>query len=119
MPQTAEIREAMLRLSSIELKHYCYDPTGQVHGDGPIQYLLEIGQLLFIAWENNDTGSIIINPITRFNLDELEELGSFEMWTVLRVPATLSECIQFREIENSELNKAYRSNEFYRVTQFD
>lgn len=119
MPQTQEIREAMLRLSSIELKPYQYDPTGQVFGFGLIHYLIEIGKLFFIAWENNDTGSIIVNPITRFDLDELEELGSYETWTVLHVPATLSEGIQFREIENSELNIAYRRSEVYAVTQFD
>ena len=113
MPQTTEIQEAMLRLSRIELKQCQYDPTGQVFGDGRIQYLVEIRDLLFIAWENKDTGSVIVNPITRFDLDELEELGSYETWTVMHLPATLNEGVQFREIENSELNNAYRRSEAY------
>lgn len=109
MIQTKEIREAMLRLSSIGLKRYEYDQTGQIFGDGPIHYLVEVSDLLFIVWENSDTCSMIVNPITRFSLDELEELGSLEAWTVLHVPATLAEGIQFREIGNAELNAAYQA----------
>ena len=113
MPRIAEIRDAMLRLSSIELKQCQYDPTGQIFGDGPINYLVEIGNQLFIAWENNATGEVIVNPITRFDLDELEELGSYEIWTVISVPATAGEGAHFRQIENSELNTAYRLSEIY------
>ncbi len=109
MIQTTEIREAMLRLSSIGLKRYEYDHTGQIFGNGPIHYLVEVSDLLFIAWENSDTCSMIVNPITRFSLDELEEVGSLEAWTVLRVPATLADGIQFREIGNTELNAAYKA----------
>jgi len=111
MPLAAEIRQAMLRLSSIALKQFQYDPTGQEFGDGPIHYLVEIDNLLFIAWEDNDTGMIVINPITCFDLDELEELGSYEMWTVIHLSTILNESVQFREIENSELNFAYKRSE--------
>lgn len=62
-----------------------------------------------MASVNSDTCSMIVNPITRFSLDELEELGSWEAWTVLHVPATLTEGIQFREIGNAELNAAYQA----------
>ena len=80
MIQAKEIREAMLRLSSIGLKRYEYDQTGQILGEGQIHYLVEVSDLLFIAWENSDTCLMIVNPITCFSLDELEELGFLEAW---------------------------------------
>lgn len=111
MPKKAEIREAMHRLSSVALKQCTYDRMGQIFGNGPIHYLVEIGNLFFIAWENNDTGTLIINPITRFNLDELEELGAAEIWKVMCVPTTLNKDIEVREIENKYLEAAYRRSE--------
>lgn len=108
MNERREIRDAMLRLSCIARTHYHYDPTGQTIGEGPIHYLVELSGLFFIAWENNDTGAMVVNPITRFSLDELDELGAAEAWTVLRVPADVAEGIQFREIDNAELSEAYR-----------
>lgn len=54
---------------------------------------------------------MIVNPITRFGLDELEELGAESAWTVLHVPAELSESIQFREIGDAELIDVYRRME--------
>lgn len=107
MMDKREIREAILRLSCIERMQFHYDLAGEVSGDGPIHYLLEVGDLFFMAWENNITGNMIVNPITRFRLDELGELGAEEAWTVLRVPADLMEGIQFREIDDVELSKAY------------
>lgn len=107
MNEVREIRDAMLRLSCIARIQYEYDPAGQIIGEGPIHYLIELGNLFFIAWENNDTGAMVVNPITRFGLDELDELGAAEAWTVLRVPAELAEGIQFREIDNVELSEAY------------
>lgn len=108
MIKMQEISEAMLRLSCIERIQCQYDPVGEIVGGGPIHYLVELGNLLFIAWENNDTGAMVVNPITRFGLDELDELGAAEAWTVMRVPTDLAEAVQFREIENVELNEAYR-----------
>jgi antitoxin component of MazEF toxin-antitoxin module len=102
------IREAMLRLSCLGHIPCKYDPESEIVGEGPIHYLVELGNLLFIAWENNDTGAMVVNPITRFGLDELDELGAAEAWTVMRVPADLAEAIQFREIDNVELNETYR-----------
>jgi hypothetical protein len=67
--------------------------------------------VLFIAWEDNDTGAMIVNPIIRFSLDELEELGAEEAWTVLYVPAELSEGIQFREMGDAELVDVYQRME--------
>ena len=52
---------------------------------------------------------ILAQGVTRFTLDELEELGSLEAWTVLHVPAKLDERIQFREIGSAELNVAYQT----------
>jgi len=108
MREVQAIREAMLRLSCIERIPCQYDPAGQIVGEGPIHYLVELGNLLFIAWENNDTGAMVVNPITRFELDELDELGAAEAWTVVRVPTDLAEVIQFRVIDNVELNEVYR-----------
>ena len=48
-----------------------------------------------------------MNPITRFKLDELDELGADEAWTVLRVPTKQTESIQFREIDEVELSEVY------------
>lgn len=107
MKKMQGIREAMMRLSCIECIPYHYDPDGQIVGEGPIHYLVELGDLFFIAWENNDTGNMILNPITRFSIDELDELGAGEAWMVLRLPAHLAQRIDFREISNIELNEAY------------
>jgi hypothetical protein len=95
------------RLSCIGRMRFYYDPVGQVFGDGAIHYLVEVSGLYFLAWEDNDTRTMIVNPITRFDLDELGELGGEEAWMVLHVPATLAEGIQFREIDDAELVDAY------------
>lgn len=87
------------------------DHHQEVLSDGEIHYLIEVSGVFFIAWEDNDTGAMIVNPIIRFSLDELEELGAEEAWTVLRVPAELFEGIQFRDIDNAELIDAYRRME--------
>jgi hypothetical protein len=102
-----EISDAMRRLSCIGRKQYQYDPIAKVFAEGPIHYLIEVRDLLFLAWENDETGSMIVSPITRFDLDELGELGAVEAWTVLRVPAVRTEGIQFREIDVSELSAVY------------
>ncbi|RFP24193.1 hypothetical protein D0T25_03955 [Duganella sp. BJB488] len=107
MMETREIRAAILRLSSIEQIPYHYDPAGEVFGDGPIHFLVEVGDQLFVAWGDNETRTIVVNPILRFELHELEELGFEEAWTVVRVPATVTEGIQFREIDNAELSTSY------------
>lgn len=96
-----------IRLSSLASMPFLYDPHCQVFGDGPIQYLVEVSDLVFIAWEDTDTETIVVNPITRFHLDELAELSAEEAWTVLHLPATQVESIQFREIDDNELIGAY------------
>lgn len=111
MTETKEMREAMLRLSSIGRMQYHYDAVGRVSGEGEIHYLVEVSNLFFLAWEDNNSGTMVLNPITRFGLDELEELGTEEPWTVLCVPETLAEGIQFREIGGDELSKAYHQME--------
>lgn len=111
MKELREICNAMLRLSCIGRTRFHYDPAGQVFGDGAIHYLVEVGDLFFIAWEDNDSKTMIVNPITRFDLEELADLGDEDAWTVLHVPAGLAEGIQFREIDNAELNEAYRRME--------
>lgn len=63
-----------------------YDPGGDIFGDGPIHYLVEVGYLVSMAWESNDSGLMVVNPITRFDLDGLDELGAEEAWTILRMP---------------------------------
>lgn len=108
MLEMQAIREVMLRLSCIGRIPCQYDQAGEIVGEGPIHYLVELGNLFFIAWENNDTRAMVVNPITCFGLDELDELGAAEAWTVMRVPTDLAEAIQFREIDNVELNEAYR-----------
>ncbi|MES2758091.1 MAG: hypothetical protein V4693_12015 [Pseudomonadota bacterium] len=108
MTEIKSIREAMLRLSCIGHAQFNYDPSGRVFGDGPIHYLVEVGDLCLIAWEDNHTRTMVVNPITRFDLVELGELGAGDPWTVLRVPAESAQSIQFREIEEAELIEAYR-----------
>lgn len=90
-----EIREAMLRLSCIGNRKHSYAQNGDIYGDGPIHYLVEIGYLFFMAWEWNQSGAIIVNPITRFDLDELGELGAEDAWTVIHAQHGLMEPIQF------------------------
>ncbi|AKU20776.1 hypothetical protein [Massilia sp. NR 4-1] len=107
MKERTEIRDALFRLSCIGRRQFYYDPAGQVLSDGEIHYLIEVSGVFFIAWEDNDTGTMIVNPIIRFSLDELEELGAEEAWTVLHVPAALAAGIQFREIDGAELTNAY------------
>lgn len=109
MMVTTEIEDAMRRLSRIARMLYQFDGAGLIFGDGPIHYLVELGGLLFIAWENNETGTMIVNPIVRFELDELEEMGA--PWTVLRVPAELTEGIHFRTVDDIELSAAYHRME--------
>lgn len=111
MMEMRAIRDAMLRLSCIACTQYIYDPASLVIGDGAIYYLVEMNDLFFMAWENNDTGAMIVNSITRFDLDELGELGAEEAWTVLRVPAKRAESIQFREIDDAELSEVYHRME--------
>ncbi|WP_057245748.1 hypothetical protein [Duganella sp. Root198D2] len=107
MKEVKAIRAAMLRLTSIEQMEFRYDSEGQIYGDGQIHFLVEVGGQFFLAWEDNETKTMIVNPITRFELDALVELGSVEAWTLLCVPATLAEGIRFREIDNAELNEMY------------
>jgi hypothetical protein len=107
MKEITEIRDALMRLSCIGDVLFHYDPSGQVFGDGEIHYLVEIIGRFFMAWESSDTRMMIVNPITRFNLDELEELGAEEAWTVLHVPAELSNGIRFRDIDIVELKDVY------------
>ena len=107
MIEVKTIRAAMLRLTSIEQMEFRYDSEGQIFGDGEIHFLVEVGGQFFLAWEDNETQTMIVNPITRFELDALVELGSVEAWTVLCVPPTVAEGIQFREIDNAELNEVY------------
>lgn len=107
----SEIRDAMQRLSHIANRQCCYDAGGDLFGDGPIHYLVEVGHLVFMAWESNDSGLMVVNPITRFDLDGLDELGAEEAWTILRMPTGFTEGIQFREIANEELAEAYHRME--------
>lgn len=113
-----EIRDALARLSCIGCKQFHYDPEGQVFGDGEIHYLLEVSGLFFLAWEDTQARMMIVNPITRFDLDELEELGAEEAWVVLHVPVELSESIQFREVSCAELIDVYRRMESRPVGDF-
>lgn len=107
MVEIKEIRDAMRRLSCIGCTSYRYDPSGRAFGNGPIHYLVEVSDMTFLAWEDSETGTIVANPITRFDLAELDELGAAEMWTVLHVPAVLTDGIRFREIDGAELREAY------------
>jgi len=107
MNEMGEIREALSRLSCIGRAQFYYDPVGQVFGEGEIHYLVEVSGLYFLAWEDNDTRTMIVNPITRFDLNELQELGAEEAWVVLHVPITLAEAIRFREIDDADLVGAY------------
>jgi hypothetical protein len=111
MREIPGIRDALLRLSCIERMRFHYDPAGRVLGEGEIHYLVEVTGLFFVAWKNSDSGMMIVNPITRFGLDELEEVGTEEAWTALHVPAELSDSIQFREIDGNELIDVYRRME--------
>jgi hypothetical protein len=111
MNEIREIRDAMSRLSCIGRTRFHYDSIGRIFGDGEIHYLIEVSGLFFVAWKDNDTEMMIVNPITRFGLAELGELGAEEAWTVLRVPDALAEGIQFRDINDVELVRAYRRME--------
>lgn len=108
MSGVREIHRALMRLACIGRAQFAFDPGGQVFGDGEIHYLLEVSGMYFLAWKDSDTKVMMINPITRFDLDELEELGADEAWTVLNVPASLEEGIQFRKIDSAELVGMYR-----------
>jgi len=107
MTEAKAINAAMLRLSSIARMRYHYDPLGDVFGDGPIHFLVEVGDRFLLAWEDNDMKAMIVNPITRFDLGSLEELGLDEAWTVLHVPAKAANGISYRQIDNAELNDVY------------
>lgn len=107
MNEARTIQAAMQRLSSLAQAECLYDPLGDIFGDGPIHYLVEVGCHFFVAWKANDTGAMIVNPVTRFDLGSLEELGLDEAWTVLRVPDALTDGIHFREISIAELADVY------------
>lgn len=111
------IRDAIQRLSCVGRKKFHFDPAASLSGDGPIHYLVEVDGLFFIAWEDNNTHSTIVNLITRFELEALRELGAEEAWEVLYVPALPTEGIQFREIDDLELSVAYCRMEEFASTQ--
>jgi hypothetical protein len=111
MSEIQRMREAMLRLTSFRDIQYQYDPANTVFGDGPIHFLVEVEDKFFVAWENNDTGVMIINPITRFDLDELEDLGFEEPWTLLRLPATVPEGLQLLKCDKARLSDVYHRME--------
>lgn len=104
-----DVRYVLHRLSEFAQIPYQFDPTGVTFGDGPVHHLIELGHLLFIAWEDNETSSIIVNPITRFMLTDLEEMGF--PWNVLLVPTDCSERIQCRIVGETEFSSVYRSME--------
>ena len=112
MTETRMILDAMRRLTRIGQVRYEYDPAGVISGEGPMLYLVELADLLFTAWENQETGTIIVNPITRWDLFELvEELDGPCPWTVLRVPVELTEGIQFREVDAAVVEAVYHQME--------
>lgn len=71
-----QIHNALVWLSSIGGVRSHYDPAGQVVGFAEIHYLVEVAGMHFMAWEDTVTRMIVVNPITRFTLDELDELGA-------------------------------------------
>lgn len=108
---STRIEGAIARLSKDNELQFHYDPVGQIHGDGPIHFLVEIDELLFIAWEDTYSKTMIVNPVTRFDLEELDEVGANDVWSLVRLPHSSSDCIQFGEMSNSELSIAYKHME--------
>lgn len=102
------IEKAMMRLTAIDGTEFWYDPAGDVFGNGPILYLLQIDHLTLIAWSNDITKTVIVNPITRFKLEDLLELGNAEKWAILYIPPKRTTCIGFVEIDELAIINAYK-----------
>ncbi len=104
------IRSAMYRLTHIVATPHQFDQEAETRGAGRIQYMVELGDQLCLAWENEDTGTMIVSPIVCWELDNmLEALGA--PWPVLSLPDALSERIAFRELENADVIAAYHRME--------
>lgn len=115
MTEIKEIHNALQRLSCIGSKQFQFDQYGQIFGNGEIHYLVEVRGLFFVAWEDHDEKKMIVNPITRFELDELIEVGIEEAWMVVSVPAELHEGIQFNEIDSQQLIESYHVTEEWAI----
>lgn len=111
MREARQIHNAMQRLACIARMPHEYDGPGVIPIEGPMPYLIELGDQFYTAVEDNGTGAVIVSPITCFDLDELCEVGALDPWTVLHVPDEITEGIHFRDIGEAELVQVYERME--------
>jgi len=72
--------------------------------------MVELGSQLCLAWENDETGEMVVSPIVCWELGNvLEALPA--PWPVLSVPADSTEAIRFRELQDSEVAAEYQRME--------
>lgn len=101
---------AMHRLSHIAAIHHHFDEHALTPGAGVIHFMVELGSQLCLAWENDDTGAMVVSPIVCWELDNvLEALPA--PWPVLCMPADSGQAIRFRELQDSEVAAEYRRME--------
>lgn len=109
------IRSAMHRLNHIVTTPHYFDQEAVTRGAGVIHYMVELGDQLCLAWEDEDTGTMIVSPIVCWALDNmLEAMGA--PWPVLCLPDTSGKQIDFRELGNADVIEAYRRMEEQAIT---
>jgi len=111
MKEARQIHNAMYRLADVVQMPHEYDGLGLIPVEGPMPYLIELGDQFYTAVEDIGTGAVIVNPITRFDLDELCEVGALDAWLVMHVPDEITERIQYRNIGEAELVRVYQRME--------
>jgi hypothetical protein len=101
---------AMHRLSHIAAIHHQFDEHALTPGAGVIHFVVELESQLCLAWENDDTGEMIVSPIVCWELENVLEALSAP-WPVLSVPADSAKAIRFRDLQDDEVKAAYRRME--------
>jgi len=67
------IYSAMAMLTSATSIKHILDDDAEELSCGQVHYALALGGQLFLVWDDMDSGSMIVTPIERWNLDNLME----------------------------------------------
>jgi len=66
-----DLAAAMTTMSEAMSVRHVFDDSLSERGAGPVQYVLEVGGRLFLAWHDEDTADMVVSPIELWDLDNL------------------------------------------------